>query len=188
MPATYVGGSLYIVSNSWPRRFRRQFTNEGVGRGLSGGENLTRVSAQNYSVAQFIAPIKCLIPGPSPVPGPARVWGCKIHGSCVSTTLQPQFWSGQLPIYVRVKGFPQVLSLWVNSNLWVRQRLHSRTYHTLRGQTEKVFPLFMTVLTVFIFILLLPKRQELIHWIFPVGFCVQVSKYDVNYGVSLYFP
>ena len=46
----------------------------------------------------------------------------------------------------------------------------------------------MAVITVFIIIFLIPTVQELIHWFLPVGICVQVSKLDINYGISLGFP
>ena len=48
-----------------------------------------------------------------------------------------------------------------------------------------MFPFLVAVLTVIIFILLLPTIQELIHWSVLVGVHVRVSRYDVNYGVSL---
>ena len=40
----------------------------------------------------------------------------------------------------------------------------------------------------FIFLLLHPMSQEIIHWLLPVSVCVQVSKYDDDYGVSLDLP
>ena len=43
------------------------------------------------------------------------------------------------------------------------------------------------MLSVFIFTLLLPSIQDLYHWFIPVGVCVQVAKYDVDYGISLDF-
>ena len=36
--------------------------------------------------------------------------------------------------------------------------------------------------------LLLPTSQDLIHWFMFVGVRIRVSKYDVDYGVSLDFP
>ena len=44
------------------------------------------------------------------------------------------------------------------------------------------------MLTMFVFIILLPTIQELIHLFLTVGVHVRVYKYDVNYGVSLDFP
>ena len=39
----------------------------------------------------------------------------------------------------------------------------------MRLQTEKMFLFIVAVLTVLMFILLLPIIQELIHWFLPVG-------------------
>ena len=55
------------------------------------------------------------------------------------------------------------------------------------GKTGEIFPLLVSVLTVFIFIYLIPQRQELSHWFLTVGVYVRVSKSDVDYGVSLDF-
>ena len=58
----------------------------------------------------------------------------------------------------------------------------------MRVQTEKMFLFIVAVLTVLIFILLLPIIQELIHWFLPVGVLIRVSKLDVDYDTSLDFP
>ena len=50
---------------------------------------------------------------------------------------------------------------------------------------EKTIPLLVAVLTVFIFLFLIPPIQELLRRFLPEGFYVQVSKYDADYGVSL---
>ena len=50
------------------------------------------------------------------------------------------------------------------------------------------FPLLLSDITVIIFILLIPKSQELIHWFVLLVFRIRVSKYDVDYGVILYSP
>ena len=46
----------------------------------------------------------------------------------------------------------------------------------------------MDMLTMFIFIFLLQTSQEPIHWLLPVGVHFRVSKYDIDYGVSLDLP
>ena len=51
-----------------------------------------------------------------------------------------------------------------------------------------MFLLLLEVLTVLIFVFLVPNIQDLIHWLILVGVNVRVSKYDVDYGVSLSFP
>ena len=51
-----------------------------------------------------------------------------------------------------------------------------------------MIPLLISVLTVLILVLLLPTRQEIIHWFVLVGVCIQVSKSDIDYGVSLDLP
>ena len=43
----------------------------------------------------------------------------------------------------------------------------------------------MTLITVFIFILLLPTIQKIFRWFLPVGFRIRVSNSDVDYGVSM---
>ena len=43
-----------------------------------------------------------------------------------------------------------------------------------------MFLLLVAVLTIFIFILIIPFTQELSNWLLPVGICVQVAKYDVE--------
>ena len=51
-----------------------------------------------------------------------------------------------------------------------------------------MFPLLVAgIITIFL-ILLLPTSQEIIHWFLLVGVCVQVSKSDVNDGISLNLP
>ena len=57
-----------------------------------------------------------------------------------------------------------------------------------RKKWRKMVPLIAEVLTMLILILLLPKIQYLIHWFMLVVVRIRVSKYDVNYGVSLDFP
>ena len=47
--------------------------------------------------------------------------------------------------------------------------------------------LLVAVLTVFIFHLILPTIQELIHWLLLVGVHVLIYKSDVDYGVILAF-
>ena len=51
-----------------------------------------------------------------------------------------------------------------------------------------MFPLIVAVLTMLILILLLPTVHEIIHWLVLVGVRVRVSKYNVNYGVSMDLP
>ena len=51
-----------------------------------------------------------------------------------------------------------------------------------------MFLLLVEVLTVLIFILLLPTSQELIHRFVLLGVCTCVSKSDVDDGVSLALP
>ena len=48
-------------------------------------------------------------------------------------------------------------------------------------------PLLVAVITVFIFLFLIPSIQEILHWLLPEGVNVQVSKYDADYGVGLDF-
>ena len=58
----------------------------GGGRGHAGENNLLGVCPQNYYGAKFISPSLGLIPGFSPVTGPAGDWGGKLHISCGSMT------------------------------------------------------------------------------------------------------
>ena len=52
-----------------------------------------------------------------------------------------------------------------------------------------MFPFLVVVINVFVlFLLLMLTRQEIIHWIILVVIRVRVSKYDVDYGVSLDLP
>ena len=46
----------------------------------------------------------------------------------------------------------------------------------------------MAVLTVLILLLLIPTRQELIHWLILVGIRVSIYKSDVDDGISLDLP
>ena len=53
-------------------------------------------------------------------------------------------------------------------------------------RTNGEFFLFLVVvLILLIFILILPMSQQLIHCFLLVGVCIRVSKYGINYGVSL---
>ena len=52
-------------------------------------------------------------------------------------------------------------------------------------ENRDFFVLFVEILTMLIFIFLLPTIQEIVYWILPVGVRVRVSKSDVNYSVSL---
>ena len=36
--------------------------------------------------------------------------------------------------------------------------------------------------------LLLPTSHELIHWLIPVGICIDIYNFDVDYDVSMLFP
>ena len=49
------------------------------------------------------------------------------------------------------------------------------------------FPLLVAVLTVFIFIFLIPSIHEILHWLLHEGVYVQASKYDADYGVRMAF-
>ena len=53
---------------------------------------------------------------------------------------------------------------------------------------EKNSPLMVAVITALILIFPIPTSQDLIHWFMFVGVRIRVSKYDVDYGVSLDFP
>ena len=66
-------------------------------------KTIARVCARNYSGVQFTALSRGLIPGPSPVPGPAEDWGDKLRGSCRSMNSQPLFRSVDLPRHICVK-------------------------------------------------------------------------------------
>ena len=92
----------------------------GGSRGHTGGKIFVRVRAQNYFGVPFIEPIWGQIPGPSPVSAPKGDFGDKIHGSCGRTTSKPQLGSVRWPNHILVKGVPRFLSLWVDSNFWVR--------------------------------------------------------------------
>ena len=46
----------------------------------------------------------------------------------------------------------------------------------------------MVVINVLILIFILPAIQEFIHYLMLVGIRVSVSKFHVDYGVSLAFP
>ena len=51
-----------------------------------------------------------------------------------------------------------------------------------------MFLLVVTVLTVLVFLDLLPPGQELYHWLVLVRVHVRVSYFDVNDGVDLTIP
>ena len=51
-----------------------------------------------------------------------------------------------------------------------------------------MFPLIGAVLTVLMFIDILPPSQERSHWILFVGIRVSTAKFDADDGFSLYFP
>ena len=52
-------------------------------------------------------------------------------------------------------------------------------------KTENYFLLLVAVINMFIFLFLLSSIQEIFHWFLPVGVCVWISKYEIDYGVSL---
>ena len=85
------------------------------------------------------------------------------------------------------KWVPRVSPPWVDSKLQLQLDPSSQTYHTLRGKTEKICSLFVTVLNMFIFLFFISTTQEIFYWFLPVGVCVQVYKYYINYGVSMAF-
>ena len=51
-----------------------------------------------------------------------------------------------------------------------------------------MFPLLVAVLTVIILLRFIPPIQELFHWIKPVGMCVSISKFGVDYDIGMYVP
>ena len=51
-----------------------------------------------------------------------------------------------------------------------------------------MFMLIVAVLNIIIFILLLPKIQELVHWFILVVVRIHILKPGVGYGDSLYLP
>ena len=67
-----------------------------------------------------------------------------------------------------------------------RSSLPSMPY-TERKKVE-TFLLLVVVLTMLVVIFILPKIQELIRWLILVGIWVGISKYDVDYSISLTFP
>ena len=46
----------------------------------------------------------------------------------------------------------------------------------------------MVLFTMLVHLLLLPTRQELIHWLMLVGFRISIAKLDVDDAVSLDLP
>ena len=80
----------------------------GEGEIILAANVFAQVCAQNHSCAQFIVPKRGLILSTSmalvPVGGPES----KLHSSCRSTTLQPQFQSVRLTSRLCVKWVPQV--------------------------------------------------------------------------------
>ena len=48
--------------------------------------------------------------------------------------------------------------------------------------------LILAVLTVTVLLLNISMRNEIIHWLVPVGVRSQVSKSDIYYGISTDFP
>ena len=75
----------------------------GVGWGHADGDCFTRVCMQNYSGSKFIAPSQVPILGTSTAPCTTGKWGDKLHGSCGSTTSQPQLISGYWLNHILVK-------------------------------------------------------------------------------------
>ena len=51
-----------------------------------------------------------------------------------------------------------------------------------------MFPLFVTVLTVLVFLDLLPPDQERFHWLVLVRIRVGVTKIDFSYCIDLTIP
>ena len=92
---------------------------------------------QEYSGAQFIAPIQGPILGISPVTGTAGDWEYNLRGSYRSTTTWPRLQSGCWLDHVLMKGVPWVLLLWFDSNSWVRILPPYQACHTLRGGKEE---------------------------------------------------
>ena len=79
-------------------------------RGKEGGvtsvaQSSSQMCAQNYSGAQFIVPIRGLIPGPSTAPGPTVGWRGYLRGSFLSTTLRPRLCSAINPTMHVQYGF-----------------------------------------------------------------------------------
>ena len=51
-----------------------------------------------------------------------------------------------------------------------------------------MFLLLVTVLTIVIFIFLFQKSHELIDWLIFLGVSIRVTRYDINYEISVAFP
>ena len=115
-------------------------------------------------------------------------WEGGFCGSCGSTTVRPQFRYIRWTNHVHVKWVTWFFLPWVDSKLQVRLEPPSWAFHTLKGETEKMFPLLVAFITVFILIFILSTIQELFHWLIIVGIHISISKSEPNDGVSLDFP
>ena len=80
-------------------------------------KTFVQVCAQNYYVAQFIAPSQGPIPIPSPAPIPAEGWEGNICRSCGSKTSWPLLWYGRWTNHVSVKNISSIFSAmsWLKS-------------------------------------------------------------------------
>ena len=160
----------------------------GGGQGHADDKKITRVYAQNYSGMKFIAPSR----GQSQVPVCLLVLydtGKDIYVDHVG--VQPHDRDCDLDVdsstYVR-KGF--LWFFWHDSTQIREYNEGLLTENAILWEDtwRKMFPIFVAMLMVFIFLFLIPTIQELIHCLLPVGVHVRVSKYDVDYGASLAFP
>ena len=106
----------------------------------------------------------------------------------MSKTLQRRLRFVRLPTPILEKGvLPFSLPL-IESIERSRLGLPSLEFRQLIEQTTKKFPLVVEVLTVLVFLDLLPLGQDRCHWIIFVRIRIRVSKFDVNDGVDLTIP
>ena len=76
---------------------------------------------------------------------------------------------------------------------WLKFERMTKAAFPSMTSTERVnggnfFPFLVAVITVVVFLFLVPTSQKLVYWLIFVGICLSISKYDIDYGISLDFP
>ena len=113
-----------------------------------------------YPGKQFNLLDRSPIPGTNPDPVPAGDWGADLRGSSVSGTLKRQLRCICLTTPVLAKGVLPFYLPQTESIERARLGLTSLLFHPLKEKRRKMFPLVVAVLTVLVFLDLLPPGQE----------------------------
>ena len=179
--ATYVFRSPYIFSSPWSRITHSMINQWGVVWGHAGCEI--------FFAGVLIELFWCEIYSAKSIPYPGHPYGsCSCWGMWRQAPWIMQEYELVNPATYMWKDLSSFSAMSRLKFVSMTSASFPSMQSTDRTNGEKMFPLWVIVLTTFIFVLLLPFIQELFHSLLPVGVCVQLSKSDVDYVISMDFP